>query len=47
MGTRLIVIGSVTSKNTPRMRLPKMMIWSKHSRRSVPMKRSAIPFCHG
>ena len=26
---------------------PKMTTWSRHSRRTVPIIRSAIPFCHG
>ena len=43
----LIVVRCISRKNLPQVRSPKTSIWSKQSRRTVPIRRSTYAFCHG
>jgi hypothetical protein len=42
-----VVVLRVLRSTTSRWRLPVIRMWSRHSRRRVPMKRSAIAFARG
>jgi hypothetical protein len=47
MAPRCIVVGGKLAKGPAQMCLPEHVMWSRHSRRIVPISLSAYPFCHG
>jgi hypothetical protein len=47
MNSRFIVMDGILGKDSARCIDPNTTMWSRHSRRMVPISLSAYAFCHG
>jgi hypothetical protein len=47
MNVAFIIVGGELDEDPAQVCLPEHTKWSTHSRRIVPISRSAKPFCHG